>query len=96
MLALRNGVLPIAAHCGGLRQLVQDFDPVTGDGNGFVFYKNSVEALGDAIGRASRTADLAPLVAAARSADFSWAAAANSHIVLYTRLLAASGRSIAA
>ncbi|MFA7344761.1 MAG: glycogen/starch synthase [Terrimicrobiaceae bacterium] len=96
MLALRNGVLPIAAHCGGLRQLVQDFDPVTGNGNGFVFYNGSVEALRDAIGRAARTADLAPLVEAARAADFSWAAAAKHHILLYDRLLAASGRKMAA
>ena len=96
MLALRNGVLPIAAHCGGLRQFVRDFDPVTGAGNGFVFYKNSVEALRDAIGRASRTADLAPLVQAARSADFSWASAAKQHLALFNRLLAASGRTAAA
>jgi len=96
MLALRNGVLPIAAHCGGLRQFVQDFDPVTGAGNGFVFYKISVEALGDAIGRAARTADLAPLVGAARSADFTWAAAAKRHLALYSRLLAAAGRTAAA
>ena len=95
VLALRNGVLPLAAHCGGLRQFVQDFDPVTGGGNGFVFYKNSVEALGDAIGRAARTADLAPLVGTARSADFSWAAAANLHLALYSRLLAAAGRAAA-
>jgi starch synthase len=96
MLALRNGVLPIAAHCGGLRQFVQDFDPATGEGNGFVFYKDSVEALGDAIGRASRTPDLAHLVGAARSADFSWASAARHHLTLYSRLLAASGRTVAA
>ena len=96
VLALRNGVLPIAAHCGGLRQFVQDFDPVTGEGNGFVFYKNSVETLGDAIGRATGTADLAPLVGAARSADFSWASAANLHLALYNRLLAAAGRTAAA
>ena len=96
MLALRNGVLPSAAHCGGLRQFVQDFDPVTGAGNGFVFYKISVEALGDAIGRAARTADLAPLVGAARSADFTWAAAAKRHLALYSRLLAAAGRTAAA
>ena len=96
VLALRNGVLPLAAHCGGLRQFVQDFDPVTGEGNGFVFYKNSVETLGDAIGRATGTADLAPLVGAARSADFSWASAANLHLALYNRLLAAAGRTAAA
>lgn len=87
MLALRNGVLPIAANCGGLRQFVQDFDPVTGAGNGFVFYRNTAGALQDAIGRAARTNDLAPLVQAARSMDFSWAAAARRHEGLYRRLL---------
>jgi starch synthase len=96
MLSLRNGLLPIAAHCGGLRQFVQDFDPVTGTGNGFVFYKNSVEALGDTIGRAARLENPAPLVQAARSADFSWRAAAGRHTVLYRRLLEASGRPVAA
>jgi len=96
VLALKNGVLPVAVHCGGLRQFVQDFDPVTGAGNGFVFYKDSVKALGDAIGRAARTADLAPLVETARSADFSWAAAAKHHLALYSRLLAAAGRTAAA
>ena len=96
MLALRNGMIPIAAQCGGLRQLIQDFDPVTGEGNGFVFYKNTVEALNDAIGRAARCPDLRLLVDAARSADFSWASSARSHLVLYNRLLAASGRPAAA
>jgi len=96
MLALRNGLLPIAAHCGGLRQFVQDFDPVTGQGNGFVFYRETVEALRDTIGRAARMEDLEPLVCAARAANFTWAAAAHHHEVLYKRLLAAAGRAIAA
>lgn len=96
MLALRNGVLPIAAHCGGLRQFVRDFDPVTGEGNGFVFYRESVGALRDAIGRAVRTADLTPLIASARASDFSWAASARQHDILYRRLLAAAGRALAA
>lgn len=96
VLALRNGVLPIAAHCGGLRQLVQDFDPVTGAGNGFVFYKETVEALADAIGRAARTRELPALVEAARAADFTWAAAARHHAGLYSRLLTAAGRPLAA
>ena len=96
MLALRNGVLPIAAHCGGLRQLVQDFDPVTGEGNGFVFYKNTVEALIDVIGRAARSPDLPLMVEAARAADFCWASSARSHLTLYSRLCAAIGRPVAA
>ncbi len=92
ILALRNGMVPVAAFCDGLRQFVQDFDPVTGEGNGFVFYKNSPSAVRDAIGRASRTKDLAPLVRAARSADFTWAATAKQHEALYQRLLSANGR----
>jgi len=92
MLALRNGVIPIAAHCGGIRQFVQDYDPVSGQGNGFVFYHNSTEALRDAIHRAVHT-DITPLIRAARSADCSWAASAKRHEELYRRLLARSGRS---
>ncbi|MFZ4776721.1 MAG: glycogen/starch synthase, partial [Terrimicrobiaceae bacterium] len=96
ILALRNGVLPVAAFCDGLRQFVQDFDPVTGAGNGFVFYQNTAAALRDAIGRAARTKDLAPLIRAARSANFTWAATAQQHEALYQRLLSASGRLVAA
>jgi starch synthase len=96
LLALRNGVVPVAMHCGGLRQFVQDNDPVTGEGNGFVFYKNSAGALIDAIGRAVRSTDLPRLAAAARATDISWASAADRHITLYRRLLAAVGREVAA
>jgi starch synthase len=93
MLALRNGLVPVAAYCHGLRQFVQDFDPVTGAGNGFVFYRNTVDALGDAIGRAARAGDLPSLSRTARSADHSWAASASQHEALYRRLLARSGRT---
>lgn len=88
MLALRNGLVPIAAHCRGLRQFVQDHDPVTGTGNGFVFYRSTVGALGDAIGRAARAGDISALSQAARSADYSWAASAKQHEMLYRRLSA--------
>ncbi|MEI6034989.1 MAG: glycogen/starch synthase [Verrucomicrobiae bacterium] len=92
MLAMRSGVIPIAAHCGGLRQLVQDFDPVTRQGNGYVFYGISTGGLRDAIHRAIRSDDMASLVLAARSTDCSWAASAKRHEELYRRLLAERGR----
>ncbi len=95
MLALRNGVIPIAANCGGLRQFVQDFDPVTGSGNGFVFYRETSSALRDAIGRAARSESLEALTQSARAADFSWASAARRHEALYRRLLTQSGRMAA-
>jgi starch synthase len=90
-LALRNGVIPIAAHCGGIRQLVQDYDPVSGQGNGFVFYHPSTGALRDAIHRAIHADDMTSLVRSARSTDYSWAASAKRHEALYRRLLAQSG-----
>lgn len=93
MLALRNGLVPVAAYCPGLRQFVQDFDPVTGAGNGFVFYRNTVAALGDAIGRTA--GDVSALSLAARSADYSWAASAKQHEALYRRILTQSGRAAA-
>ncbi|MDX2082240.1 MAG: glycogen/starch synthase [Terrimicrobiaceae bacterium] len=98
MLALRNGLVPVAAHCGGLRQFVQDFDPVRNSGNGYVFYRTSLSALVDAIDRAfSAPADVhVALAETARSADFSWTAAASRHVNLYGRLLRQAGRAIAA
>ena len=95
MLALRNGLVPVAAYCPGLRQFVQDFDPVTGSGNGFVFYRNTVSALGDAIGRAAGAGDIPALSLAARSADYSWAASAKQHEALYRRILTQPGRAAA-
>lgn len=98
MLALRNGVVPLAAHCGGLRQFVQDFDPVRNTGNGYVFYRNTVSAVVDTMDRAlSAPADVhATLSGNARAADFSWSAAAARHVNLYGRLLRQAGRAIAA
>ncbi len=86
VLALRNGMLPIALDCGGLRQFVQDDDPSTGEGNGFVFYRLTVEALNDAIRRAIHSPRLEKLRTAARATDFSWTAAAARHRQLYRRL----------
>lgn len=98
ILALRNGVVPVAAHCGGLRQFVQDHDPATGSGNGFVFYRETTAALVDAVRRAIQTPpdELAAIVKAAREADFSWTACARRHEALYARLLARSGKAAAA
>ena len=98
MMALRNGVVPVAAQCGGLRQFVQDYDPTNRTGNGFVFYRQTTAALVDAIRRAIKTSpdELASIVATARAADFSWPACARRHEELYSRLLVQAGRAVAA
>ncbi len=98
ILALRNGVIPLASHCGGLRQFVRDHDPATATGNGYVFYSPTVSALVDTIDRAISASpeDHLALVAAARAEDFSWAACARRHDSLYLRLLQQAGRQAAA
>ena len=91
----------MALSCGGLHQFVQDYDPITASGNGFVFYTAaSAGALADSIHRvvkARRDAALwATLSERASSMDFSWASSAKSHEALYLRLLKNAGISLAA
>jgi starch synthase len=98
--ALRYGVVPLALSCGGLHQFVQDYDPVNGSGNGFVFYLPTVAALVDGIRRAVAAKQSQEawnvLTDRANGADFSWAAAAKSHEALYAGALRKAGVPIAA
>jgi glycogen synthase len=91
-LALRHGLVPVVEQCAGLHELVRDFDPVTGEGNGLVYYRRSVSALIDAILRAAQLpAGTQSLLAERnRAIDFSWASTAKALDRLYARL---SGRS---
>lgn len=89
--ALRYGALPVARAAGGLSQFVQDFDPSSGAGNGFVFYSFQPDALLDAARRASEvfanSARWEKLVGAAMATDFSWKASAAQLEGLYEQLL---------
>lgn len=88
--AMAAGVIPVAAHCGGLFQFVREWDAVRDAGNGFVFASNTADGLLDACRNAIReTAD--PLVRrklADRCAaqDFSSPVLAAGHAALYERL----------
>ncbi|MDP9291194.1 MAG: glycogen synthase GlgA [Verrucomicrobiota bacterium] len=94
MYSLKYGTIPIARACGGLYQIIRDFDPGSASGNGFLFYDYTAEALWDAIGRAKRvfTDEEAwkGLIQRAMAADFSWSHAAARYEEIYTRLLAAA------
>jgi len=45
MIAMRYGSIPIVRHVGGLIDTVEDYDPTTGTGTGFVFEKFDPMAL---------------------------------------------------
>lgn len=97
MLAMRNGVVPVAAQCGGLRQFVRDDDPARAIGNGYVFHALGVAGLCDAIRRAmdAPAARHLEIMAAARASDFSWSASARRHAELYARLCGRAGSAAA-
>jgi starch synthase len=87
MYSLKYGTIPIARDSGGLHQIVQDYDPTTGSGNGFVFFDYSVASFWDAIRRARKLfrskEEWSTLMRRAMQSDFSWDAAAEKYERLY-------------
>jgi len=94
MYGLRYGVLPVVRACGGLHQIIQDYDAGREVGTGFVFYNYSADALVDSTRRAREVFnDPAAWQAAmkrAMAADFSWQSSALKHEELYSRLTGAT------
>jgi starch synthase len=91
MMALRYGTLPIVRQTGGLADVVQDFDPRTKAGNGFVFQAPDVEEMLHAVEGALETYHQRPddwqeLLTSAMQArdryghDFAWTTAANRYL----------------
>ena len=91
MYSLKYGTIPVARACGGLFQIIQNYDPTTGEGNGFLFYDYSPEALWDSIGHAKKVFSDAHiwkmLMQRAMTSDFSWSAAAEKYEKVYGHLV---------
>jgi len=90
MYSLKYGTIPVARASGGLHQIIQNYDPTTGGGNGFLFYDYSPEALWDSIGNAKKIFSDAQgwktLMQRAMASDFSWSAAAEQYEKVYSHL----------
>ena len=91
MMALRYGTIPIVRKTGGLADVVQDYDPPSKTGNGFVFGAPDVEEMLHAIRRSLETYHQSPgrwqeLMTTAMQArdryghDFTWSTAANRYL----------------
>jgi len=89
MYSLRYGTIPIVRATGGLADTVQEFDPATGRGNGFVFEPYTAEAMCGAIGRAlsayGKKRSWKKLISQVMLADFSWKRAAMKYVEAYRR-----------
>lgn len=89
--SLKYGTIPIVRATGGLKDSVQEFDPETGAGNGFVFEQYEAPALLAAIDRAlalfGKKDKWKQLMKAAMAADHSWDQSAREYVRLYLGLL---------
>jgi starch synthase len=90
--AMHYGCVPIVRATGGLADTVQDYDPPTGQGTGFVFQPYDRWALFAAIVRATETfrhRDLwRQIQVSGMRADFSWQRSAVKYVDLYRRAIA--------
>ncbi|MGQ9492795.1 MAG: glycogen synthase [Anaerolineae bacterium] len=96
MIAMRYGSVPIVRATGGLADTVKDFDPRTGEGNGFSFTRYDRWALFATIVRALENYKYRDtwhkLQVRGMATDFSWNASARKYVDLYYRAMAARGK----
>ncbi len=90
MIACRYATIPVVRATGGLRDTVQEFDPETQEGNGFLFQDYTSEALLEAVQRSMKIyqekRNWKILVRNAMASDFSWAASAKKYVKLFEEL----------
>ena len=91
MYSLKYGALPIARATGGIQEIIEDYDPTTDSGYGFLFYEYSTEAFWDSIKRAREVFRdrmvWTVLMSRAMGRDFSWDASAQRYEQVYAELV---------
>jgi starch synthase len=97
MYNLKYGALPVACVTGGIQEIIEDYDPTTDSGCGFLCYEYSSEAFWDAIKRARqifRDRRLwTGLMKQATARNFSWDLSAQRYEDLYRELVGATGEA---
>jgi starch synthase len=97
MYSLRYGTVPVVRAVGGLADTVEEFDPLTGQGNGFVFQRyeaaEMVTALRKALAIHRQPTLWTALQQRGMQRDFSWRASADAYDGVYeeARARVASG-----
>src|SRR6266403_1635709 len=82
MYNLKYGALPVARVTGGIQGIIEDYDPTTDSGYGFLCYEHSSYALWDAMKRAM-------------ARNFSWDVSARRYEALYSELVGAPDKAAA-
>ncbi len=99
MYGLRHGVLPVARSTGGIQEIIEDFDPVTNSGFGFLCYEYSTAAFWDAIKRAREIfrdrETWRRLMVRAMARNFCWDASARRYEELYMEVVGSGTKAAA-
>jgi starch synthase len=97
MYNLKYGALPVARVTGGIQEIIEDYDPTTDGGYGFLCYEYSSEAFWDAVKRARQVFRdkrlWTRLMKRAMARNFSWDASAQRYEALYSELVGATGEA---
>src|SRR5881392_1025851 len=99
MYNLKYGALPVARVTGGIQEIIEDYDPSTDSGYGFLCYEYSSDAFWDAMKRArqifcDRTL-WTKLMKRAMARNFSWDVSAQHYEALYSELIGAPDKAAA-
>ncbi|MGZ5552000.1 MAG: glycogen synthase [Chthoniobacterales bacterium] len=91
MYSLKYGALPVARATGGIQEIIEDHDPTSDSGYGFLYYDSSAEAFWDAIKRSREIYHDDPacwrrLIGRAMAQNFSWETAAAQYESIYNSL----------
>ncbi len=91
LIALRYGTIPVVRRTGGLADTVQDFEPLTRKGTGFLFSDFTVSAMLDALKRAfcvyTDTEKMQMMISNGMQVNFSWERSAQRYIEIYKTAL---------
>lgn len=90
--SLKYGTIPLVRATGGLDDIIEDFDPATGYGNGFKFLNYEARELVEKVKEAIGIFNLdklkwRKLMQNAMAGDFSWERSAASYVELYLEAL---------
>jgi len=86
---MEYGTVPLVRATGGLKDTVDEYDPSSGRGTGFVFQEYTAEAFLAAVERALavyRSPRWLAVMRNAMAADFSWERSARAYLDVYRRL----------
>jgi starch synthase len=90
MIGMRYGTVPVARATGGLRDTIEDFDPLRKTGSGFLFEECRASGIVESVKRAlcvyAQPNSWGRLVERCMRRNFSWDASAVSYLELYDKL----------